>query len=299
MRIGEPDLTIPAQDYRPEMGLRNQLNCLSLANEELDFMLEHMGESSAKALRGWDKSIPHNPTDQGSPIQGENLWCVDHPGVIPENMNMVLIAMNWAHDTDPDSFGFYRRNPIAAQLLGLIPEEEVTGWDAFTAGFGEAREYMRRYEALKERDEGGAIHPSLYTRDSRGRFHHQGTGSDSGSVNIFMVWMTKETYRAGQPDDMWAAAIPAEGATVIVEEDALEESEDLKASGVDGQYILHEGPNYFECPVKGCNKRTDFVAEDDGTRNKAKSAMSAHMTAMVRHNRQAEDHAEAKLSIYG
>ena len=66
----EVDLTIPAKDRLPEHGVWNQLNPDEWSLEEREFLLAHLGEIPAVALKGWDKSIPHNPAEDHNGARG-------------------------------------------------------------------------------------------------------------------------------------------------------------------------------------------------------------------------------------
>ena len=290
MHIGQPDLTIPIKDFRPSMGLRNELNCAHLSAAEHVWMLEHLDDAPAKALAGWDRAIPHNPNDPADPIS--NAWCEDNPGVIPANMDMILSAIRDARDVAPDSFGYYKRDASAAALIGKNANEEFHGMKAFRTALEDSRIYHDKFQAIKDSDPGAALHPSKYTKDARGRLHWQGPGSDSGAISLFVVWMSTESFGAGKPDAAWAAAVRSDSATVIT----AEEDDAVKTSGKGAKFELIEGDNYIECPVRGCNKRMDYDADDESARRKGIANMQRHMKMT---SKQVDDHREAGIVIFG
>jgi len=289
MRIGTPDLTINIQDFSPEMGMRNVINCAHLSSAEHAWLLDHLDEPPAKALAGWDRSVPHSPNDPNASV---NDWCEAHPGVVPANMDMILSAIRDAKDVSPQSFGYYKRDDMAAKLLGKLPNEEFHGIKAFRTALEDSQQYHTKFQSLKDNDPGSALHPSKYTKDARGRLHWQGPGSDSGAIQLFMVYTNTESFGAGQPDEQWAAAVRSDSATVITPEDEA----GVKTSGKGANFELIEGDNFIECPVIGCNKRIDYDADDEGARRKGISNMHKHMKMT---SKQVDDHREAGIVIFG
>jgi len=284
----EVDLTIPIRTRLPEQGVWLQLNCMSLSDEEQAFLLEHLEEPAHVALDGWDKSIPHNPEEVHGPTQSVNEWCEEHPGIVPLAMKKILDRFQEVRDTRPESFGYYVRDSRVAPLIGKKPEEEFRGNDAVRACLEDTIEYSRRFAKIRETDPGAALHPSLFTRDGRGKLHFQGVGSDRGVVRWLTFWILHEDTGKVLPD--WAAAAASD---LLVAADAAEAE---KVTGLGSKFELIEGPNFYECPVKGCNKRMEFNADSAGARNAARVRMSKHMT-MVKTN--VDDHREAKVVIFG
>ncbi len=283
----EVDLTIPAKNRRPEQGVWNQLNPDDWSLEEREFLLAHLDEIPAVALKGWDKSIPHNPAEDHHNYS-VNPWCVEHPGVVPAGIYRALSRIRDVREASPETFGYYLRSKRMAPLIQKEPEEEFFGIDAIKMSLSDSLEYERRLNTIRERDPSAAIHPSLYTKDARGRLHYQGVGSDSGRNRQFTCWISREEI--GQVAPEWSSAAASD--TIV--EAGHEEAE--KVSGLGADFRLIEGPNFYECPVDGCNFRKTFGEDDDGARKKARIAMRSHMTAT---KIQTDDHREAKVVIFG
>lgn len=283
----EPDLTIPAKDRLPEHGVWNQLNPDDWSLEEREFLLAHLRESPALALKGWDKSIPHNASEDHSNYS-TNEWWEQHPGVNPAGIFQVLSRVRDVREASPETFGYYKRPTRMAPLIDKEPDEEFYGYEALRMSLEDSLEYTRRFEAIREKDPTAAIHPSLHTQDARGRLHKQGVGSDRGRCRQFTCWISREEVGVVAPE--WAAAAASD--TIV--EAGQEEAE--KVSGLGADYRLIEGPNFYECPVDGCNYRKSFKGDDDSDRKRARHAVRAHMTAVTT---QTEDHREAKVVIFG
>lgn len=287
-------MTLPMKDYLPEMGLRHQLNPMELSEEERVFLLQHLQDSVAMALKGWDSSIPHNPTDEvpganPEPVLAQcNPWCLDHPGVDPKTVKAVIVKLRDTEEVHSGAFGYYKRDASMAPLIGKEPDVEYHGLDAIRVAIEDSLEYERRLVAIRARDPHAALHPSMYTKDGRGRLHFQGVGSDRGMVRRFTCWIRHE--ETGQVDPQWAAAAVTDS---IMETDA-EQAEKVSGKGAD--YRLIEGDNYFECCVQGCNKRFTFDPEDAGDRRKRRSNLQSHYAMATK---SPDDHREAKLVIFG
>lgn len=284
----ELDLTIPSSMRLPEHGIHDRLNPMELSHEESVFLLKHLEERPAKALAGYDKSIPHNPEPEHGIKQSINPWWIANPGVHPKVVERLLSRIRDIEDTEPERLGYYRRDTRMAPLLGKKPGEEYFGLDAIRESIQDAMEYNRRLNEIRKREPGAALHPSMHTIDGRGRLHWQGVGSDRGMVRRFTCELYHDVKRSVAPEWMSAAA----HATDILTDD----KQGQKMEGPGANYQLIEGPNFFECPVKGCNRRFNFRQDNDASRNKAYSNMRNHMAAI---KTQVDDHREAKLVIYG
>ncbi len=277
------DLTLPQHMRKPEDFLLNQLNALLLSDEEQAWFLEHLEESPAKALKEWDESILHQPG------QGRvNPWCMEHPGVNPKDMKTLLRRIRDVEDSEPERFGFYRRLPQISPLIEEEPNKEYTGLAALYQVVLDAQVYMSKYAAIKDRTPTMARHPTLYTRDARGRMTWQGVGSDRGIPRCFVAYILHEEAHAVDP--VWAAAAATDNVPVT------ENIEEAKVEGARADFRLIEGDNFYECPVKNCNKRIDFNKDDEGEKRKAWNGMRTHML-MVK--AQVDDHREAKTVIFG
>lgn len=287
MHTAEADLTIPANAFLPEQGLRHKLNPSDFSIQEREFLLEHLEDTPAKALAGWDRSIPHHSLSPNEKVQSRNPWCEEHPGINPKGMFDFLRYLRDVEETAGDSFGYYKRDKRFAPLIGK-EVKEFHGLEAIRQMIADSLEYDKRFQKIKEQDLDSALHPSMFTRDGRGRLHWQGPGSDRGRVRAFTGWIVHEEVGRRAPD--WAAAAAYDG----VEQTEAEQAEKVTGSGQD--YRLIEGENYFECPVKGCNYRKVYDAESETERNNAQTAMRTHM-ALVRSD--VDDHREAKVAIFG
>jgi len=279
----EVDLTLPQHMRKPEDFLWNQLNALLLCAEEQAWLLEHLDESPAKALKDWDESIPHRPE-----AAKQNPWCMEHPGVNPKDMKILLRRIRDVEDSEPERFGFYKRLPQIAPLIMEQPNEEFTGLEALYQVIRDAQVYMSKYQAIKDRTPTMARHPTLYTTDARGRMTHQGVGSDRGIVRAFVAYILHEETHVVDP--VWASAAAQDNIPVT------EKIEESKVEGARADYRLIEGDNFYECPVKDCNKRIEYDADDEGDRRKAWSGMRTHMLMI---KKQVDDHREAKTVIFG
>jgi hypothetical protein len=175
-----------------------------------------------------------------------------------------------------------------AQLLGKSPEAEYYGYEAARECIEDSLEYDRRVAEIRERDPEMALHPSMHTIDARGRLHHQGPGSDRGLVRRFIFRISTE-QRPELPPEWMAAA--AQDQIVSAEDDEAE-----KVSGLGADFRLIEGPNYWECPVSGCNYRKMYEENNEEDRRRARGAMRTHMSMI---KKQVEDHREAKVVIFG
>lgn len=287
----EPDLTIPMHQRLPEDFIWEKLNALQLSKQERVWLLKHLEESPARALKEWDKAIPHNPEPEHSNFGKEvsvNPWCVDHPGVEPKGMERLLRRIRDVEDATPDRFGFYRRLPQIAPLVGGIPNEEFRGLDAIRVCVEDATEYMRRYTENKEKSPTTSLHPTLHTKDARGHLSWQGVGSDRGIVRAFVCWILHD--EAARVDPVWAAAAATDAVPLVADGAAQ------KVEGIGADYRLIEGPNFWECPVKECNKRIDFKPDDKGDKDHQYHNMRKHMMMA---KKSVDDHREAKLVIFG
>lgn len=283
----EPDLTIPAHQRLPEDFVWEKLNALELCDAEQVWLLEHLEESTARALKGWDKSVPHNPGKDHA-VVSVNQWCVDNHGVNPKGMERLLGRIREVEEGNPERFGYYRRLPQIAPLIDEQPGEEFFGLDAIRVCITDAMEYMKRYDALHKASPAMARHPTMYTKDARGRLTFQGVGSDSGMVRAFTCWILHE--EAARVDPTWANAAANDNIPMT------ENVEEAKVEGARADYRLIEGPNFYECPVKGCNKRFDFNVDDESEKRKSWNKMRLHM---VHVKKQVDDHREAKTVIFG
>ena len=283
----EVDLTVPAQHRLPEHGVWNEFNPELWSLEEREFILAHLKESPAVALKGWDKSVPHNPAEDHHNYS-VNEWWVEHPGVIPTGIDRLLSRIRDVREASPETFGYYKRSARMAPLIGEKLDEEFWGYDAIRQSILDSLEFGKRKEAVRERDPSAAIDPALYTRDARGSLHFQGVGSDRGMNRQFTCWISREEVGHVPPE--WVAAAASD---TIIDADAAEAE---KVEGLGADYRLIEGPNFFECPVKGCNFRKVFKGDDEGDRKKARHSLQSHM---IHTNTQADDHREAKLVIFG
>lgn len=287
MQIADLDLTIPAHQRLPEQGPLYQLNAMELSHDERMFLLEHLEDSPAKALKGWDRAIPHRPEPEHGPKHSINPWREQNPGIIPEGMWVILARIREVEEVAPERLGYYQRDKSMAPLIGK-PVEEYRGLEAIRECIKDSLEYERRLRKIRSVDQTAALNPSLYTRDARGRLHWQGPGSDRGVVRRFTCWISHQ--ETGRTPPEWIAAAAAD---TVVETDS-DKAEKVAGAGAD--YALIEGDNYFECPVTGCNYRRSFRGDDEEDRRKAKGAMRTHM-ANVKAN--VDDHREAKVVIFG
>jgi hypothetical protein len=285
VNLVEPDLTLPARDFLPEMGLRKDFNPELYSLQERRFLLDgHLEESPAVALKGWDATIPHGPTD---PEPSVNPWCAEHEGVNPKTIRTLLSRLRDLKELHGDEgFGEYTRDASIAGLIGK-KVESFRGIEAIRACIEDSIEYHRRFNVIKRRDPDSAIHPTMHTKDARGRLHKQGPGSDRGMVRAMTCSLLAESM--GTVPDAWADAVRMDGVAVGTPEAA-------KVEGAGAAYELIMGENFYECPVKGCNKRCEFDANDEGAQSKAKGAMHRHFNMTTK---QVDDHKEAALVIFG
>jgi len=282
----EIDYTIPVSERLPEDGVGGaQMNPEDYSKEEKEFLIENLDKTPAAALKGWDKSIAHNPTD---PEPQVNEWCDQHPGIVPKGMWMLLERIRQVEEVTPHLFGHYKRHAAAAKLLGKKAGEEFRGQAAIREALSDSLAYHEMHTAIKERDASSALHPALYNRDARNRLHKQGPGSDRGCIRWFTCYISHE--ETGQVAPEWLDAASSD--TIV----STDEAEAEKVEGVGAAYAIIEGDNFFECPVKGCNHRQTYKDDDETDRRKKRHALMMHM---VHIKKQVDDHREAKLVCFG
>lgn len=283
----EIDLTIAPQLRLPEDGVLNQLNAALLSGNEQAWLLKHLDESPAKALKNWDKAIPHNPEEQHK-VVSVNPWCEEHPGVSPKDMEIILRRIRDVEESTPERFGYYKRLPQIAPLIAAEPNKEYWGLEAIRAVIRDFQTYTKRFQEITDKTPSVARHPTLYTTDARGHMTWGGVGSDRGIIRAFVAWILHQEVVA--VDSVWAAAAANDNIPMS------ENIEEAKLEGKGADFRLIEGPNFYECCVKGCNKRFDFPEDDQGEKRKAWNKMRMHM---VHVKKSQDDHREARLVIFG
>jgi hypothetical protein len=145
--------------------------------------------------------------------------------------------------------------------------------------------WLRRQGLFLERKEADpnhfGFHPELWTINAEGTPTWSGRGTDSQRVRypLVLVPLGMRTY-----DDFTKLAYGEEN----------EPPPGIQA--MDGFLDLIEGDDYYECPIDGCGKRSEFDPDSNMAKNKARNGMRVHMGRPAG-KRMLEEHQMAKERI--
>lgn len=230
------------------------------ADEELDFLLEHLGESNATALREVGK-LKDPVTGKLQTAPGLNLDTVSH--------------------------ALARFREVAE--MHEMDMVKWCGYDAIRERIGKWRERQRRAATNKSQAGHGFV-PEMHHYDSRQRPHWAGPGSDSARVRRFALRLIVEDYRDGMGE------VPVAGtdftAGLVDEAPSVETPKAPSTDPTDWELV--EGDDFIQCPID--NHREDFNPDSRGSYNLARARMARYMKSGKRKDPAFH---EAALHIFG
>ncbi len=231
-------------------------------NEELVFIKANLGKVSYLALADADETDPavrialqEDAAASVRQVRRGRGARADRPSAVNNFRTVCGNALQRFHELDE-----YNKHKGTEWL---VTNPKTSDTSAGYAGIGaHIDRWLRRQELFLERKQADpgkkGFHPEQWTlsRDGEPKWSGRGTDSERVRYPLVLVPMAARSYADFTKE--------AYGETPVVHAD-------------DGFLELVEGDNYFECPLEGCNKRTDFDPESEIAKNSARHGMRIHM----------------------
>jgi len=238
-------------------------------NEELEFIRDHVGETSYIALETAEHSeraiaaaLQADAITAQSPVKVKRGVRNDRPSAMKSLQATCGGALQRFHQLMEMS----KQQGTEWVVTDVKSGRSYPGVDGVK---GHINRWLKRQEGYLERKrsdpEGKGFHPEMWTvRDGQPKWSGRGTDSERVRYPLALVPVGKRSY-----DDFTQEAYKDEEAPEVAE---LSVNSDI----IDASYL--RGDNFFECPVDGCNHRSNFDADSEMSENAALHGLRVHMS---------------------
>lgn len=252
-----------ADDAFPEVG--DYFDPPLYTNEELEFIKNNLGKVAYLAMQDADESDPalkialaEDAAASTRLVRRGRGARADRPSAVRNFQAVCGNALQRFHQLAESN----EHNGTEWTVTNVKTRKSAPGYEGISAHIDR---WLRRQGFFQERKEadpqGKGFHPEQWTIGAEGTPKWSGRGTDSQRVRypLVLVPVGQRTY-----DDFTKLAYGDEEAPAEVQ-------------AMDGFLDLIEGDDFYECPIEGCGKRSEFDPDSDMAKNKARHGMRIHM----------------------